>query len=191
MRLTNFDIGNRFSDDLIHIEKWHPNRPITVVYYDGEKELHYVKRFLVDVKSDKKTLFISESEDSRLDVVSTAYQPQIKVIYNKRLKETKNLPDSIIDLEEFIDVKGMKTLGNQLTKLKVKEIELTHPIEGDKPWPKEETENKQKEEADNYSDDEEDDEEMDDSTKTTSNKKSGDNDESPREVKWANFKKER
>ena len=29
----------------------------------------------------------------------------------------------------------MKAQGNQLTKLKVKEIVLTHPIEGDEPWP--------------------------------------------------------
>jgi topoisomerase-4 subunit A len=29
----------------------------------------------------------------------------------------------------------MKSQGNQLTKLKIKGIELTHPIEGDTPWP--------------------------------------------------------
>ncbi len=138
LRLTNFDISNRFSDDLIHIEKWYPERPLSVVYYDGAKEMHFVKRFLVDVKSDKKTSFISESENSQLDVVSTAFKPEIKIIYNKRLRETKNLPDSIVDLTEFIDVKGMKSQGNQLTKLKVKEIELTDTIQGSIPWPEEE-----------------------------------------------------
>lgn len=140
LRLTNFDLANRFDDNLIHIEKWHPERPISAVYYDGEKELHYVKRFLVEVKSDKKTSFISESEGSYLDVVSTAFKPKAKIIFNKRLKETKNLPDKEVDLEEFIDVKGMKTLGNQLTKLAVKDIELIGPIEGDEPWPKKEKE---------------------------------------------------
>lgn len=140
LRLTNFDISNRFSDDLIHIEKWHPDRPLSVVYYDGEKDLHFVKRFLVEVKSDKKTLFISEAENSRLDVVTTAYKPEVKVVYNKRLKETKNLPDSIIELDSFIDVKGMKSQGNQLTKLKVKEILLTHAIQGNEPWPEPEVE---------------------------------------------------
>jgi topoisomerase-4 subunit A len=135
LRLTNFDISNRFSDDLVHIEKWSPDHPLSVVYYDGEKELYFVKRFLIDIKSDKKTNFISESENSRLEVVSTAFEPKIKIVYNKRLKETKNLPDKIIHLNEFIDVKGMKSQGNQLTKLKVKEVELTHAIEGDEPWP--------------------------------------------------------
>ena len=35
----------------------------------------------------------------------------------------------------MIDIKGMKAQGNQVTKLKVKEIVLEHPIEGDEPWP--------------------------------------------------------
>lgn len=136
-RLTNFDIANHFDDDLIHIEKWNPNHPISVVYYDGDKEKHYVKRFLIDTKSDKKVTFISEHEKSALDVVSTAYQPIAKIIYNKRLKETKNLPDKEINLADFIDVKGMKSLGNQLTKLAVKEVVLTHSVRGEEPWPDE------------------------------------------------------
>ena len=57
------------------------------------------------------------------------------MIYNKRLKETKDLPDKEINLVDFIDVKGMKSLGNQLTKLKVKEVELLHEINGGEPWP--------------------------------------------------------
>ena len=142
LRLTNFDLSNRFADDLIHIEKWHPDHPISVVYYDGEKELYYVKRFLVEVKSDKKTSFISDHEESKMEVVSTGYKPEIKIVYNKRLKETKNLPDKLVDISEFIDVKGMKTQGNQLTKLKVKEINLTHEIDGGEPWPEPEKEDK-------------------------------------------------
>lgn len=139
-RLTNFDISNHFDDDLIHVEKWHPERPLSAVYFDGEKELHYVKRFIIETKSDKKVPFITEHENSRLDVVSTGYDPVIKIIYNKRLRETKDLPDRELNLVEFIDVKGMKSLGNQLTKLKVKDIELTHEIDGGLPWPEDETE---------------------------------------------------
>jgi topoisomerase-4 subunit A len=134
-RLTNFDLSNHFDEDMIHIEKWHPDRPLSAVYYDAEKDLHFVKRFLCEVTSDKKVSFISESEGSYLDTVSTAYRPNVRIVYNKLLKETKNLPDNEIQLADFIDVKGMKAQGNQLTKLKVKEIVLTHPIEGDEPWP--------------------------------------------------------
>lgn len=136
-RLTNFDLSNHFDEDMIHIEKWHPHRAISAVYYDGERDLHFVKRFQCEVTSDKKVSFISEGEGSYLDVVSTAYRPRIKIIYNKLLKETKNLPDNEIELADFIDVKGMKAQGNQLTKLKVKEIVITNTDEGDDSWPEE------------------------------------------------------
>ena len=135
-KLGGFDLSTRFDEDIIHLEKWVPGRAISAVYYDGQKELHYVKRFECEVNNKKRILFISETEGSTLDVVSTAFKPEIKIIYNKHLKATKNLPDTIIDLSTFIDVKGMKAQGNQLTKLKVKEILLNHPIgKGALPWP--------------------------------------------------------
>ncbi|MFA7273979.1 MAG: DNA gyrase/topoisomerase IV subunit A [Crocinitomicaceae bacterium] len=134
-RLSAFDLSLHFDEDMIHVEKWHADRPISAVYFDGEKEMHFVKRFLCEVTTDKKVSFITESDGSYLDVVTTAYKPKAKIVYNKLLKETKNLPDNEVDLEAFIDVKGMKAQGNQLTKLKVKEVVLTHPIEGEEPWP--------------------------------------------------------
>jgi len=134
-RLSSFDLSNHFDEDMIHIEKWYPERAISAVYYDGEKELHYVKRFTCDVTTDKKVLFISEGEGSYLDVVTTVYRPVIKIIYNKLLKETKNLPDNDVNIADFIDVKGLKAQGNQLTKLKVKEIVVLPGSEEETNWP--------------------------------------------------------
>lgn len=134
-RLSSFDLATHFDEDMIHIEKWIPDHAISAVYYDAEKEMHYVKRFYCEVTTDKKVSFISESEGSYLDTVSTAYRPEVKIVYNKLLRETKNLPDNIINIADIIDVKGMKAQGNQLTKLKVKEIVLTHEIDGGEPWP--------------------------------------------------------
>ena len=135
-RLSGFDLATRFDDDLINIEKWVPDHPISVVYYDGEKELHYAKRFICETTTDKKVNFISESTGSVLNVATTAYKPRINIVFNKLLKATKNLPDKEILLNEFIDVKGMKSQGNQLTKLKVKEVLLNLKPE-DNIWPNE------------------------------------------------------
>ena len=154
-RLSTFDLSNHFEDDMIHIEKWHPERPITAVYYDAEKDLHFCKRFVCEVTMDKKVSFISEAEGSTLDIVSTAYQPKAKIIYNKLLKATKNLPDTEVDLASFIEVKGMKSQGNQMTKLKVKEIVLEHSIEGDEPWPEMEKPKTINEDGEEVEDDEE------------------------------------
>ena len=137
-RLSSFDLATHFDEDMVHIEKWIQDRPITTVYFDAEKELHYVKRFICEVLSDKRVSFISESAGSYMDIVSTAYRPEAKIVYNKLLKETKNLPDNVVNLADLIDVKGMKAQGNQMTKLKVKEIILTHPVdESPEPWPDE------------------------------------------------------
>jgi topoisomerase IV subunit A len=134
-RLSNFDLATHFEEDLVHIEKWHPEHPISCVYYDPEKDLHFVKRFLCEVTSDKLVSFLPEVEGVRMDVVSTAYQPKINIVYNKLLKATKNLPDKEVNLADFIEPKGMKAIGNQLTKLKTKEIQLIGPIEGEESWP--------------------------------------------------------
>jgi topoisomerase IV subunit A len=135
-RLSSFDLATHFDEDIIHIEKWIQDRPISAVYYDAEKELHYVKRFTCEITQDKRVSFITEAPGSYLDVVSTAFRPEARIVFNKLLKETKNLPDQILNLADLIDVKGMKAQGNQVTKMKVKEIVLTHPIdESPEPWP--------------------------------------------------------
>jgi topoisomerase-4 subunit A len=135
-RLSSFDLATHFDEDMLHIEKWIQDRPITTVYFDADKDMHFVKRFLCEVTSDKRVSFISEGAGSYMDLVSTAYRPEAKIVYNKLLKETKNLPDNVVNLADMIDVKGMKAQGNQMTKLKVKEIVLTHAIdEGKEPWP--------------------------------------------------------
>lgn len=141
-RLSKFDLSTHFDDDLMHIQKWHPDRAITAVYYDAEKEIHYGKRFLCEITTDKRVPFIAESEGSYLDLVSTSYEPKVRIVYNKLLKATKHLPDTEINMTDFIDVKGMKSQGNQMTKLKVKEIVLDHEIDGGTPWPEPEEKEK-------------------------------------------------
>lgn len=134
-RLTGFELSMKFDEDLVHIEKWQPNHSVSCVYWVGKKEIFYVKRFLLE-PSPKKVFFIPKEEGNEMKVVSTQYKPMLKIIYNKHLIATKHLPDKEEDLSRLIDVKGLKAQGNQLSKLKIKEIELI-TREGDEPWPDE------------------------------------------------------
>ncbi|WP_306643640.1 DNA gyrase/topoisomerase IV subunit A [Sanyastnella coralliicola] len=127
-KLTGFDLTTHFDENKIHIEKWDPERPISAVYYDGEKEEYYVKRFLPESTS-KKTSFISDHENSRLAVASTLHHPHVRVKFNKRFKHTRDKEDQILNLREFIAVKGMKALGNRLSPLPVTEVLLEPAIE--------------------------------------------------------------
>lgn len=120
-KLTGTNISTHFEQDLIIIEKWIPNKPVTLVYFDGEKEDFYVKRFLIE-STDKKVLFISDHEKSYLELVSTDFNTVIDIAFVKpRGKDPK--PNEVINLKEFISVKGYKALGNKLSYDKVKSVD--------------------------------------------------------------------
>ena len=125
------EITAHFEDDMIVLEKWIPNKPISAIYFDGDKEKYYVKRFLIENES-REDSFISEHASSTLEIVSTDWRPVAKVSFAKdRGKDRRE--DQIIDFEQFISVKGMSALGNQLTKLKVNQIDLLDPLPYEEP----------------------------------------------------------
>ncbi|WP_350288625.1 DNA gyrase/topoisomerase IV subunit A [uncultured Croceitalea sp.] len=114
------DLNARFDDDMIILEKWNPNKPISAIYYDGEKERYYIKRFLIE-SSNKEELVISEHPKSQLELISTDWRPMVELEFVKpRGKDAK--PNQKVDVEDFIAVKGIKALGNQLTAEKVKNV---------------------------------------------------------------------
>ncbi|WP_405571345.1 DNA gyrase/topoisomerase IV subunit A [Winogradskyella sp. Asnod2-B02-A] len=116
------ELSTHFDSDMIVLEKWNPKKPISAIYYDGEKERYYVKRFLIE-QEGKEELFISDHADSQLEIVSTDWRPVADVEFTKeRGKERK--PNMEVNLEEFISVKGINALGNQLTKDKINQISL-------------------------------------------------------------------
>lgn len=120
------EITARFDDDMIIMEKWIPKKPISAIYFDGEKERYFVKRFLVENES-KEECFISNHENSHLEIVSTDWKPVADVEFTK--ERGKDRKDNLeVNLEEFIAVKGINALGNQLTKEKVNQISLLDPI---------------------------------------------------------------
>jgi len=119
------ELTAHFKNDLIILEKWQPKKPISLVYWNGEKERYYVKRFLVE-NEDKEELIINEHEDSFIEVISTDHKPRIEITFKKQ-KGKDRKPNEIVKLDEFIDVKGIRALGNQLTSEKVKQIDLLAP----------------------------------------------------------------
>lgn len=120
------ELTTRFESDIVVLEKWNPEKPISIVYWEGEKERFYVKRFLIE-QPDKEELIITEHQDSQLEIVSTDYKPQIEIEFIKA-KGKERKPNQVESLEEFISVKGIKAQGNQLTTDKVKQIDLIEPL---------------------------------------------------------------
>ena len=126
------ELTTRFDNEIIVLEKWIKDKPVSAIYWEAEKERYYVKRFLIE-HPDKEERFISDHEDSFLELVSTDYYPMAEVVYTK-LKGKERRDNETLNLEDFIAIKGIKALGNQLTSEKVNEINLLDPM----PYEKEE-----------------------------------------------------
>lgn len=125
-RLTGFDLSTHFDEDMVLIEKYNPNKVVSAIYFEGESKTYFVKRFMIE-PTDKKVLFISESQGSRIEIVTTEKLPVVEVKYSK--VKDKEVPNEKIDLTQFIEVKGLKAKGNKLSYAKVKEIDLLPPVE--------------------------------------------------------------
>jgi len=120
------EVTRHFENDMVVMEKWVPKKPISAIYYDGEKELYYVKRFLIE-NENKEELIISNHENSFLEIVSTDWKPMAEIEFKKeRGKDRKE--NEPVNLEAFIAIKGITAQGNQLTKDKVNAIHLLEPI---------------------------------------------------------------
>ena len=119
-------LTSHFDDDMIVLEKWIPEKPISAIYWEGEKERFYVKRFVIE-NENREELFISEHPKSYLEIVSTDWRPLVEIEFPKpRGKEAKD--NESIDIEDFISIKGIKALGNQFITEKVKNINLLDPL---------------------------------------------------------------
>ena len=121
------DLSMHFDEDMVILEKWIPNKPITVVYFDGERERYYLKRFVIE-NPNKLEVIISEHSKSQLELVATDYRPVLEVIFSK--KDQKPLE---INAESFIEIKGINALGNLVTKEKIKQINALESLPYEEP----------------------------------------------------------
>lgn len=122
IELTNFELTNKYEmDDIYTVEKFDPERIYSVVQYDGENKEYYVKRFKIELKTEKfKSSIISEAPGSKLYVFSS--RPDVRVSFKVEVekKGKKEKVDREASLNELIEIKGWKALGNKLSTENVK-----------------------------------------------------------------------
>lgn len=114
------DLNMHFPEDMVILEQWEPKKPISVVYYDGVKDRYFGKRFLIEAP-DKEEDFVKKGNKINLELITTDWRPVIELEFVKpRGKDPK--PSQKIVFEEFISVKGIKAMGNQVSSEKIKNI---------------------------------------------------------------------
>ena len=125
-KLVTFDLLNRFDDEYLILEKWKPEQPITCIYFDGEEGIYFIKRFLLENTINVQHFMPSEHPKSFVEFVGTSDGCTAEIIFPKD-KSGKEKEPEIINIDEFIAVKGIKAIGNQFIKEKVKSINITIP----------------------------------------------------------------
>ena len=118
-----------FSQVPLVLERWVKTKPITAVYFDQEKERYFIKRFLIE-NENKEDVFIKE--DATLIFISTEWRPVIEIEFVKP-RGAEPFPNKVINVGDFIGVKGYKAMGNQLIDKKIKNIALKESLPYDAP----------------------------------------------------------
>ena len=119
------DLNMHFPEDMIIFEKWITEKPISAIYFDGNKDRYFVKRFLAGSQKVEQQ-FIPTGSKIQLEIVSSDWKPVIESIFSKTSKGTKD--NLIQNIEELISIKGIKAQGNRLSSNKIKNINLLDPI---------------------------------------------------------------
>ncbi len=110
--ITEYDINNRYQyEDLMFIGKFHPDTVVSAIYFEGEKAWSMAKRFRIDTTSlNQRFNFIGDNKNSKLYYATTHPQPEVLFSYKKK-RETI---EEILVLNDFVDVKGWKAIGNKI-----------------------------------------------------------------------------
>lgn len=128
-KITSYELTNRYEPErVLHVEKFHPEKAIAAVYVDGETKQYMVKRFMIETSTaDKEFIFISEAIGSRLVAVTTAESPEIEVEVSRGKDKPKKT--ETVNLEDVVDIKGWKAIGNRLSEHKVTKVSLVQDDE--------------------------------------------------------------
>ncbi|MEG0162311.1 MAG: DNA gyrase/topoisomerase IV subunit A [Mucinivorans sp.] len=121
---TSFDVQQHFPDDVVGIEKFDPRKIYTIVYFDAEQKLHYIKRFTIEVSDNKPQALLDTKNEF---VISTCERfPSLELVYGGRYAAR---PSEMIDVDDFIGVKSHRARGKRLSNLELQEIIEREPLE--------------------------------------------------------------
>ncbi|RYZ00333.1 MAG: DNA gyrase/topoisomerase IV subunit A [Chitinophagaceae bacterium] len=110
--IVDQELTQRFNpEEVMLVEKFEAQRPITAVYLDNDKLQYNVKRFRIETTTLKtKFLFIKEGKNNVLECVSTESDPVLVVHVGKGTQVRK----SRYKVANLVEVMGWKAVGAKL-----------------------------------------------------------------------------
>lgn len=123
MELFSVDLDTFFSGEVLYIGRVEEDLVVSCVYYHGEKQDYYVKRFNVaDMATGKCESFMPPVSGTKLLILSMNPDPVVKVSFKKGKRSTPE--PELVDLVDVASVKSVKALGNKLSRGQVKGVKL-------------------------------------------------------------------
>lgn len=122
---TNFDLSNRYQEEILLIEKLDTEKVFTALYYDADVEFYYIKRFRFEDSENAPQPFISTAEGSRLVALSQNASPRVEVVFGGKHAKREPL---LIDAVEFISDKSFRAKGKRITTFQVDSLSFLDPL---------------------------------------------------------------
>ncbi len=127
--LVNQELVQRFDvENILLIELYDPAIIYTAVYLDNDKQQFNVKRFKVETTTlNTKFLFIKDGKGNRLETVTSAEKPILKVTTGRGAQ----VRSAKFKIENMVEVMGWKAVGAKLVEFgKTVEMEWEDPNAG-------------------------------------------------------------
>lgn len=126
----SFDLLQHFPENVDRVAKFDGEKIYTIVYFDTEQKLHYIKRFTLEI-SDGRSQNLLEERDQFV-VMSEDMFPALELIYGGRFASR---PSEVIDADDFIGIKSHRARGKRLSNLELERIVVLAPLEKEMPEP--------------------------------------------------------
>jgi len=122
-RITGFDLSTHFDDNLVIIQKYIAQKPITAIYENKEDGKIYMKRFLPD-PTDKKIEFLGDEKLIHPVYISYDTFPQVEVEYFDKIPDETE--KTTIPCADFVEIMSVKARGKRIS---FKNIVTITPLE--------------------------------------------------------------
>jgi len=115
--VLSIDLNQRFKlNEILILEKFNPDNILSCMYYNTISKNNYIKRFNIETSTlDKEFIFLESNDSMKLLLATIRNDVIFKFNYHSK-SGSKKIKE--IDVVDFVDVKGWKSIGNKVPSYK-------------------------------------------------------------------------
>jgi topoisomerase-4 subunit A len=116
------------TEELLLLNKWNPEMPLNVCHYIPSAKAWYIKRFRIETTTlQKRFSFVVDEKGAKAAFSWQHPSPKVAFEWGTTRKKDRK----VLELDQFMEVKGWKAMGNRLTTQPLLGAELLNPLLGE------------------------------------------------------------